>query len=172
MYVFSRRRFLVLSASVAVLAIPAELRAALPPPKANFGSDDLDVLDAVKRIVYGPGADALDIRPGLAESIGFLDEDKQPMLASLPSTFDALSRFLVPTTGAFVSLSAGAQEFALHDWITSPLAFRRQVGQALRQLVLAHCYSIESTWTEIGYPGPWLGRMELPVHPLRFGEPS
>lgn len=169
---FSRRRFIALSASVAVLSIPSELRAALPPAKSRFGPDDLDVLDAVKRIVYGPGADALDIRPGLAESIGFLDEDKQPTLASLPSTFDALSRILVPTAGAFAGLSATDQEIALHDWITSPLAFRRQVGQALRQLVLAHCYSIESTWTEIGYPGPWIGRLDVPIQDLRFGEPS
>jgi hypothetical protein len=168
----SRRRFLTASAAAAVLAIPRELRAALPPAKAQFGEDDFAVLDALKAVLYGPGAEKLDIRKPLAESLGFLDEDKQAQLASLPSTFDRLSMVLVPTFGSFIELSAEEQVAALQDWIVSPLAFRRQVGQALRQLVLAHCYTNEAVWPELGYPGPWLGRVELPVHPLRFGEPT
>ena len=157
---------------MAVLAIPVELRAALPPAKATFGSADWEIMDALKRVIYGPRADAIDIRTSLAETLGFLDDDKQPVLASLPSTFDKLSRVLVPTFGAFTSLTEVDQAAALEDWITSSFAFRRQVGQALRQLVLAHCYTSESVWADIGYPGPWVGRLELPVNPLRFGEPE
>ena len=167
----SRRAFAIGAVSAA-LAIPRELRAALPPPVAAFGAGDLDVLDALKHVVYGPGADAIDIRGPIQATLGFLDADKQPVLASLPSTFDLLSRALVPTLSAFTALAPAEQSAALVDWLESPLAFRRQVGQALRQLVLAHCYGDESTWPEVGYPGPWVGRVGLPVHPLRFGEPS
>jgi hypothetical protein len=79
---------------------------------------------------------------------------------------------LVPTGGAFAGLSEAAQGAALEDWLYSPLAFRRQVGQALRQLVLAHCYTHPVGQAAVGYAGTWLGRVELPVHPLRFGEPE
>lgn len=168
----SRRRLFALSAASAALAIPRPLLAALPPSKTSFAEHDLDVLDAIKRVVYGPGADSLDIRTPLAETLGFLDEAQQPVLATLPSTFDHLSMVLVPTFGSYTSLSLAEQESALNDWIMSPLAFRRQVGQALRQLVLAHAYAIPSVAAEIGYAGPLIGRVDLPVHPLRFGEPS
>ncbi len=167
----SRRAF-ALGAIAAAAAIPRSLHAALPPPVASFGPGDLDVLDAIKGVVYGPGAEALDIRPALQETLGFLDADKQPVLASLPSTFDKLSRVLVPTWGAYAELVPEVQAAALVDWLESPLPFRRQVGQALRQLVLAHCYGNEATWALVDYPGPWLGRVPLPAHPLRFGEPS
>ncbi len=166
------RRAFALGAVAAAVAIPRSLQAALPPPVTTFGPGDLDVLDAIKAVVYGPGAESLDIRPALQETLGFLDADKQPVLASLPSTFDKLSRLLVPTWSAFATLEPAEQATALADWLESPLPFRRQVGQALRQLVLAHCYGNEATWPLVEYPGPWLGRVPLPVHPLRFGEPS
>jgi hypothetical protein len=168
----SRRRFFTLSAAAAVLAVPTPLRAALPPPKSTFGEDDLAVLDALKRVLYGPGADELDLRTPLQETLGFLDESQQSLLASLPSTFDLLSRVLVPTVRPYVELDEAAQTAALADWLESPLGFRRQVGQGLRQLVLAHCYTNPAVFASIGYGGPWLGRYELPVHPLRFGEPE
>lgn len=162
----------MLGAATAVLAVPLPLRAALPPPKATFGEDDLAVLDALKRVLYGPGADALDLRTPLAETLGFMDESQQSLLASLPSTFDLLSRVLVPTVRPFAALDEAAQAAALDDWLQSPLAFRRQVGQALRQLVLAHCYTNPAVFPSIAYGGPWLGRYLLPIHPLRFGEPE
>ncbi len=152
--------------------VPASLRAALPPAQSRFGADDEAVLDALKRVLYGPGADEIDILTPLRETLGFLDEAQQSQLASLPSTFDWLSRVLVPTGAAFATLSEGAQAAALEDWLTSPLPFRRQVGQALRQLVLAHCYTHPVGQAAAGYAGPWLGRHLLPVHALRFGEPE
>lgn len=170
--VLSRRHLLALGAATAALAIPAPLRAALPPPKSSFGPDDLAVLDALKAVLYGPGAEALDLRTPLQETLGFLDESQQSLLASLPSTFDLLSRVLVPTVHPFVSLDTASQEAALADWLESSFAFRRQVGQGLRQLVLSHCYTNAAVYDAIGYPGPWLGRNLLPVHELRFGEPE
>lgn len=168
----SRRNLLVLSAASALLAIPAPLRASLPPAKATFGEGDLAVIAALARLFYGPGADALNVGGALAKTLGYLDESQQPVLASLPSTFDLLSRVLVPTCGAFADLDDAAQAAAMDDWLQSPLPFRRQVGQALRQLVLSHCYTNPAVNESIGYPGPWIGRFELPVHALRFGEPE
>lgn len=168
----SRRQVLALGATAALLAVPAPLLAGLPPARSRFGADDEAVLDALKGLLYGPGAEAMDILTPLRETLGFLDESQQAQLASLPSTFDLLSRVLVPTGGAFASLPVAAQAAALDDWLESPLAFRRQVGQALRQLVLAHCYTHPVGQAAIGYAGPWLGQYQLPIHPLRFGEPE
>ena len=168
----SRREVLLLSAAAAVIAIPAALRSSLPPPKASFGEDDLAVVEALARMFYGPGAEALGVSAALKSSLGFLDESQQTVLASLPSTFDLLSRVLVPTCGAFVSLGEAAQVAAVEDWISSPLAFRRHIIQALRQLVLSHCYTNPAVHESIGYPGPWIGRVDLPIHALRFGEPE
>ncbi len=168
----TRRTLLALGAASAVLLVPSPLRAALPPPKARFGDDDLDVIAALARVLYGPGADALSLRTSLPETLGFLDEGQQALLASLPSTFDLLSRALVPTVHPFVTLSEAQQGAALNDWLHSRVAFRRQIGQALRQLVLSHCYTDETVYADIAYPGPWLGRHVLPIHPLRFGEPE
>ena len=161
-----------MSAATAVLAIPAPLRASLPPPKAKFGAADAAVLLALRGVLYGPGGEGLDIVASLGETLGFMDEAQQPLLASLPSTFDLLSRVLVPTLGAYADLPLDAQTAALEDWISSSIGFRRQVGQALRQLVLSHCYTNDAVYDSIGYPGPWLGRLPLPVHDLRFGEPE
>lgn len=163
---------MALGAASAVLLVPTSLQAALPPPKARFGDADLDVIGALARVLYGPGADALSLRTSLPETLGFMDDSQQALLASLPSTFDLLSRALVPTVHPFVTLSEADQVAALEDWLQSRVGFRRQIGQALRQLVLSHCYTDEAVYTDIAYPGPWLGRHLLPVHPLRFGEPT
>ncbi len=168
----SRRQLLALAAAAAVAAVPAAARASLPPAKAQFGDDDLAVLLALARCLYGPGADALALRTSLPETLGFLDEAQQELLAMLPGLFDVLSRALVPTLRPFVELSEADQAAALDDWLQSPVAFRRQIGQSLRQLVLAHCYTDPAVYDSIGYPGAWVGRHALPVHPLRFGEPS
>ena len=168
----SRRQLLALGAASALAAVPAPLLAALPPSRSQFGPDDEEVLNALKGVLFGPGAEAIDLITPLRETLGFLDEAQQSQLASLPSTFDLLSRLLVPTGGAFAQLPQAEQAAALEDWLASPLAFRRQVGQALRQLVLAHCYTHPVGQASSGYAGPWLGRYELPIHPLRFGEPE
>ncbi len=167
----SRRQFLALSGAAAVLAVPLELRAALPPPTTTLDEGDRAVLNAMAAFVYGPGL-TVDIAAAIQETIGFLPEDKQSLIAQLPGLFNQLSRILVPTFSAWIDLDEAGKLAAYEDWLYSSLEFRRGIANALRQLILAHCYTSDSTWESIGYPGPWLGRVGLPVNPLRFGEPS
>lgn len=160
-----------MTAAAAVLAVPLELRAALPAPTATLDEGDRAILTAMAALVYGPGL-TVDVAAAIQETIGFLPEDKQSLVAQLPGLFNQLSRVLVPTVSAWVDLDQSAQLSAFEDWLYSSLEFRRGIAGALRQIILAHCYTNESTWASVGYPGPWLGRVGLPPHPLRFGEPS
>ena len=167
----SRRGFLALhAASAATLAIPSELRADVPVGAARFDDADRRILAALARATYGEGADALDVPGAVQGMVATLDAERQGLVVALPGLFNQLSRVLVPTVRAWIDCDADAQIAALVDWETSPLGFRRQVLQALRQLVLAACYTNPAVFASIGYPGPWLGRVDLPVHPLRFGE--
>lgn len=161
-----RRRFLALAAAASVaLCLPAS--AAEP-----FEAADAEVMRALLRIIYGPGSERLDVVAGIERSLDCVDADRQPLIRSLPSLFDQASRALVPTFVAWHALPEDDQRAALDDWASSSLVFRRTVHNALRQLLLLHAYMDEATWAEIAYPGPWLGRLNLPVHPPRFGDLS
>lgn len=160
--------FRLLAAAAVVLSIP-EAEAAVPPAVATFS--DVDALRAILAAIYGPGADETDAVAALAESLGYAGDDRQALIATLPTLFDEGSRVLVPTLRAFRELDDDEQQRALLDWATSPIALRRQVYGALRLLLLFHAYTDPRTWPAFGYPGPLLGRAALPVHPLRFGEP-
>lgn len=167
----SRRGFFALqAAAAATLAIPTELRADAPVGAARFDDEDRRILAALGRATYGEGADALDVPEVVEGMVATLDAERQGLVVALPGLFNQLSRVLVPTVHAWIDLDADAQIAALVDWETSPLAFRRQVLQALRQLVLAACYTSPAVFASIGYPGPWLGRVNVPVHPPRFGD--
>lgn len=169
----SRRQFLGLVAALpALLALPDA--DAAPPAASPEAWDDADaaVLRGVLAAVYGPGSERCDAVEALQESLAWIDDERRPLIAALPMLFDQASRVLVPTFAAFRDLSPEGQRACVEDWAASPLALRRQIYGGLRQLLLAHAYADPATWAEIGYPGPWLGRIELPVLPLRFGSPA
>lgn len=155
-----------------MLAVPPELRAAVPPAKARFDDDDRAILAALGRATFGEGADALDLPDAVQTMVAWLDDERQGLVTLLPGLFDELTRVLVPTGARWLDLDPEAREAALVDWETSALAFRRQVLQGLRQLLLAAAYVNPATFAQLGYAGPWKGRIEVPVHPPRFGPAS
>jgi hypothetical protein len=164
-----RRRFLgLLTAAAAVLAVPAHAE----DPIERFSASDADVLRQVLSVLYGDGADGIDVVAKLERTLTYIDPDRHATILALPGLLDQLSRVLVPTFSAWHALSPEDQARALLDWQDSSLAFRRAVYAGLRLLLLSLAYTDASTWTEIGYPGPWIGRIEVPVHPPRFGELS
>ena len=61
----------------------------------------------------------------------------------------------------FSRLDAAAQRAALHAFRDSRLVLRRSGYHALRKLCLASYYARESTWADVGYPGP--PQIELPT---------
>jgi hypothetical protein len=164
-----RRRFLaLLAAGAAVLSLPADADAALEP--VPFDEDDAAVARVIFAAIYGEGADAVDVVGAMEETLAYLPDDKHDLIRALPALVDQLSRVLVPTVVAFRELAPADREAALIDWGTSSIEFRRTVYGGLRRLLLFHAYMDPATWPAIGYPGPWLDRIPLPPHPLRFGE--
>ena len=171
----SRRQVLALLAALpVVLGLPEDARAAEPDVTAGPDWDDTDiaVLKGVLAAVYGPNSERCDAVEALTASFAWLDGERKTLIRMLPSLFDQASRVLVPTIAAFHDLDPAQQQACVDDWAASPLAFRRQIFGALRQLLLAHAYADPATWADIAYPGPWIGRYELPIHPLRFGDPE
>ena len=167
----SRRQFLALVAALpAVLATPGSALGA-PQDEAGPGWDESDVavLRGFLAAVVGPGSERTDAIEALTASLSWLDDERKPLVAALPAIFDPASRVLVPTLAAFHTLRPEEQAAAVANWSASSLGFRRQIFNALRTLLLAHAYADPVTWEAIGYPGPWLGRIDLPAHPLRFG---
>lgn len=131
---------------------------------------DVAVLQALLAAIFGPDSERTDAVEALTTSFAWLDDERKPLVAALPAVFDQASRVLVPTIAAFHTLTPEAQASAVADWSASTLGFRRQVFNALRTLLLAHAYADPVTWEGVGYPGPWLGRIDLAAHPLRFGD--
>ena len=99
----SRRGFFALhAAAAATLAIPAELRAAGPAPKAEFDEADRHILTLLGRHTYGEGADALDVPGTVQGMVATLDAERQGLVVALPGLFNQLSRVLVPTGRAWI----------------------------------------------------------------------
>ncbi len=166
----ARRQFLALVAALpAVLVLPVGCSGT--PAEDGPGWDDVDraVLAGFLAAVFGPGSERTDAVAALSESFAWLDDERKPLIAALPAVFDQATRVLAPSVAAFHDMPPGQQADVVADWSGSTLALRRQVFNALRALLLAHAYADPVTWSDIGYPGPWIGRIDLPVHPLRFG---
>jgi len=168
--VVPRRQFLVLVAALpAVLVLPQGCAGSASAEGPGWDDVDLAVLRGFLAAVFGPGSERTDAVAALTESFAWLDDERKPLIAALPAVFDQASRVLAGSVAAFHELPAGQRSAVVADWSNSTLAVRRQVFNALRALLLAHAYADPVTWPEIGYPGPWIGRVDLPVHPLRFG---
>lgn len=65
----------------------------------------------------------------------------------------------------FSALPRAERQRCLRDWARSRLSFRRQGVAALKSLAALAYYGRESAWDDVGYDGPWLGRMTVAVHP-------
>lgn len=70
----------------------------------------------------------------------------------------------------FTALTPAARRAVLDDWATSRFNLRRAAYQALRGFVLYFAYIDDATRTLTRFPGPWPGRVPVPVHPIDFGE--
>lgn len=172
----SRRLFLALVAALPAALVLSGCGGAEPDTRSNpqdgpgWDPTDIAILRGLLAAIFGPDSERTDAVDALTASFAWLDDERKPLVASLPAVFDQASRVLVPTIAAFHTLSPEDQASVVADWSASTLGFRRQVFNALRALLLAHAYADPVTWEGVGYPGPWLGRIDLPAHPLRFGD--
>ena len=65
----------------------------------------------------------------------------------------------------FTGLGPAARERYLNGWAESRIAARRQGVASLKSLAMLAHYGGAHAWDDVGYDGPWLGRVEVPVLP-------
>lgn len=98
---------------------------------------------------------------------GFIDG----LLAELPPTTQGQARLMIRVVEhgthlfdlkprRFTRLSPAEQDVYLRGWMESTLGARRVIFRALKTLAALGYYAQTSSFEEIGYDGPWLGRVE------------
>ena len=108
---------------------------------------------------------------------GFIDG----LLAELPSTTQQQARLMVRVVEhgthlfdlkprRFTRLTPVEQDAYLRGWMESTLGARRVIFRALKTLAALGYYAQTSSFAEVGYDGPWLGRVEASA-PFTHEEP-
>lgn len=70
------------------------------------------------------------------------------------------------STTRFTNLTLERQRDYLSQWGDSSIAVRRTGFISLKGLLAFYYYSAPQVWGAIGYDGPWLGRLEIPILPV------
>jgi choline dehydrogenase-like flavoprotein len=65
----------------------------------------------------------------------------------------------------FTRMPSEKQEAYLRGWAESRIELRRQGIASLKALIMIAYYGREEAWDAVGYDGPWLGRVDVPVLP-------
>lgn len=70
------------------------------------------------------------------------------------------------STTRFTKLPLLRQREYLSQWGESGIALRRTGFISLKGLLAFYYYSDPQVWDAIGYDGPWMGRIEIPIVPV------
>ncbi|MBI2890294.1 MAG: GMC family oxidoreductase [Nitrospirae bacterium] len=115
-------------------------------PAAPF--DPSRMVEVVRRLFPKPEIDLLKVADWLSLIIEY-----QPWCTGYFKRFSALPR--------------DKQEEVLKGWVESRSETRRLLIILLRTLCSMSHYSHHATWGELGYDGPWIGRIPIPHEPVR-----
>jgi hypothetical protein len=119
-------------------------------------------------VVTSAAARILGLPDEAREEIGgFIDG----LLAELPPTSQGQARLMLRVVEhgthlfdlkprRFTRLSPAEQDGYLRGWMESTLGARRVIFRALKTLAALGYYAQTSSFDEIGYDGPWIGRVE------------
>ncbi|HVN84456.1 MAG TPA: gluconate 2-dehydrogenase subunit 3 family protein [Candidatus Binatia bacterium] len=168
-----RRRFLKGSAAGLVLLGAGSLLpsgcTAYPKPKTPlqfFSAKEYAVVNAAaERLLgatgqVGAGEEQIDIAGRLDAWLLTWDLDAQQQLRLMLRVFEHGTSLFDLQRKRFTRLSALDQDRYLDGWMRSTLGARRTVFRALKALASAGFYGAAPAWANIGYDGPWLGRVE------------
>lgn len=156
----SRRRFLSGGLSFPLLLVPH--RAVLPPRET-------EILDSVAEAMLG--IEASGFRPQRAGIGVFTDRflsGAQPIAARAFPVFLVLFDIspVLFSFRRFSSMSLGERHGILRGWMTSRFAVKRLGFTVLKAVVTMAYYSNPGSWDAIGYDGPWIGRVDVPMTPI------
>lgn len=129
-----------------------------------FSEEEFSILQAVARRLIGPecpigeGPQEINVALRADRFLAGADPEVQEQFHQLLVVFNApLFTFLFDfRLSSFLSMSPQTQDAYLHDWMTSPLAFRRTAFQALKRLCASMYYTDARSWEAIEYSGMFL----------------
>lgn len=169
----SRRRFLALGTQGGLALLAGSLQLAgcdrpSPPVAGNlkvFSSKESTILSAAAQALLPDLPGMARVRAvGLVDRIDDLFGRISPAIASdfkqllnVLEDVPLLSLSLTP----FTSLNESERLARLRNWEHSRLALKRRGFQGLKKLAASAFYALPPSWPEIGYPGPWIGRIDV-----------
>jgi len=167
-----RRRFLRGSAAgLAVLGIGSLLPAGCaryPAPAKKllfFTAKEYAVLNqAADRLLgvagrVGTDDGQVDVAANLDGWLATWDADAQQQLRIMLRVFEHGTSLFDLQRKRFTRLGAAAKDRYIDGWMRSTLGARRAVFRGLKALAAAGFYQDPRAWQDLGYDGPWLGRV-------------
>ena len=114
-------------------------------------------------IVDAPAGD--DVAEAVIPFIRRLPRRERRMLRLLLRVIEYGAPLSIGRPARFSALAREERQRCLRAWSSSRLRFRRQGVAALKALAALAFYGRESAWGDVGYDGPWLGRVPVTVLP-------
>jgi hypothetical protein len=107
----------------------------------------------------GPEEDQVDVAGNLDAWLATWDADAQQQLRIMLRVFEHGTSLFDLQRKRFTRLGAAAKDQYIDGWMRSTLGARRAVFRGLKALSAAGFYQDPGTWKDLGYDGPWLGRV-------------
>ena len=122
------------------------------------------ILAAVIETIVGaePREDATDAAAALVSRLRAADRH---LLSLLLFGLEYGAPLFTRRPRRFTGLDRDARESYLRGWVDSRFASRRQGIAGLKALAMLAHYGGAAAWADVGYDGPWLGRVHVPVLP-------
>lgn len=122
------------------------------------------IFDAVAEAMVGEplGGTTAGTAERLIQGLAPADRRLLPLLLRL---FEYGAPAFTARPRRFSELSLERRQACLKTWLESRIPLRRQAASALKALVMLAHYGREEAWPEVGYDGPWLGRVAVAVLP-------
>lgn len=125
-------------------------------------SSERRIFAAVVEALVDAPADA-DVASGIEPLIQRLPRSDIIQLRLLLHGIEQGARLRLGRPCRFSALGVRERQAYLAPWAESRLALKRQAFAALKTLAMLAFYGREDAWAEVGYRGPWLGRVKVPV---------
>ena len=118
---------------------------------------------AIAETVAGAAAGP-DVADAIDPFIRRMPRSDRRLLGVLLATMEHAAPAALLRLRRFSDLDPVRRESWIRSWADSAIPLRRQAAAALKALGALAFYGREEAWPEVGYDGPWLGRVEVPVH--------
>jgi hypothetical protein len=130
-----------------------------PPVRLEFLTpQEYATFHAVAHAILGLGDDSVDVAVEVDRLIARMGFDVKRDIRWMLRIFEHGTHLFDLKGKRFTRLGRDDQEAYLRGWMESSLGARRIVFRALKLLAALGYYGLPTTWSAIGYDGPWVGR--------------